>query len=83
MLIASYPYVLQNDEGLQDVIWLNHNNYPIEAFRNWEDFLYEIDSSYWGSEIPQVYKSVVTIVEKQTGKKVWKFSFGLQPDDIG
>lgn len=83
MLIASYSHVLQNDENLQEVIWLKYNNYPIEAFRNWDDFAYEIDSGYWGNETPQVYKSVVTIVEKQTGKKVWKFGFGSQPDDVG
>ncbi len=83
MLIASYPHVLQNDEDLQAVIWLKHNNYPIESFRNWDDFTYKIDSSYWGNETPQVYKSVVTIVEKRTGKRVWKFGFGLQPDGKG
>ena len=83
MLIASYSHVLQNDEILQEVIWLKYNNYPIEAFRSWDDFAYEIDSSYWGNETPQVYKSVVTIVEKQTGKKVWRFGFGSQPDDVG
>ena len=83
MLIASYPHILQNNEDLQDVIWLKYNNYPIETFRNWDDFVFEIDSSYWGNETPQVYKSVVTIIEKQTGKKVWKFGFGSQPSDNG
>ena len=78
MLIASYPHILQNDEDLQDVIWLKQNNYPIESFRNWDDFVYEIDSSYWGNETPRVYKSVVTIVEKRTGKKAWKFGFGVK-----
>ena len=78
MLIASYPHVLQNDQALQKVIWLECNNYDLKAFRNWNDFSFEIDSSYW-SETPQVYKSFVTIIEKATGKKVWKFGFGIEP----
>ena len=79
MLIASYPHVLQNDQALQKVIWLECNNYDLKAFRNWNDFSFDIDSSYWGKEKPQVYKSFVTIVEKATGKKVWKFGFGIEP----
>ena len=81
MLIASYPHVLQNDKDLQEVIWLKHNTYPTEAFRDYDAFSFEIDSGNWGEETPQVYKSVVTIIEKKTGEKVWKFGFGLQPDD--
>ena len=79
MLIASYPHVLQNDQALQKVIWLECNNYDLKAFRNWNDFSFDIDSSYWGKEKPQVYKSFVTIIEKATGKKVWKFGFGIEP----
>ena len=79
MLIASYPHVLQNDNALQKVIWLECNNYDLKAFRNWNDFSFDIDSSYWGEENPQVYKSIVTIIEKATGKKVWKFGFGIEP----
>ena len=79
MLIASYPHVLQNDNALQKVIWLECNNYDLKAFRNWNAFSFDIDSSYWGNETPQVYKSTVTIIEKATGKKVWKFGFGIEP----
>ena len=79
MLIASYPHVLQNDKALQKVIWLEYNNYDLKAFRNWNDFSFDIDSSYWGKEKPQVYKSFVTIIEKASGKKVWKFGFGIEP----
>lgn len=78
MLIASYPHVLQNDEELQKVIWLECNTYDLKAFRNWDDFSFDIDSSYW-SETPHVYKSIVTIIEKTTGKKVWRFGFGIEP----
>ena len=78
MLIASYPHVLQNDNALQKVIWLECNNYDLNAFRNWNDYSFDIDSSYW-IEAPQVYKSIVTIIEKATGKKVWKFGFGIEP----
>ena len=79
MLIASYPHILQNDEALQKVIWSECNTYDPESFRNRNDFSFDIDSSYWGEETPQVYKSIVTIVEKKTRKKVWKFGFGLEP----
>ena len=79
MLIASYPHVLQNDKALQKVIWLEYNTYDPTAFRNWNDFSFDIDSSCWGKEKPQVYKSFVTIIEKATGKKVWKFGFGIEP----
>ncbi len=81
MLIASYPHVLDADKSLQDEIWLKYNDYDVTKFRNWEKYSFEIDTSHCERH-PEVYKSVVTITEKDTGEAVWKFGVCLKPEDI-
>ena len=81
MLIASYPHVLDEDEDLRRVIWYGAagNDYDLVKFRNWNDYSFEVDTSlcprYSGP-----YHSVVTIVEKNTGDKVWKLGVRLDAE---
>ena len=81
MLIASYPHVLEADEYLRKEIWLSENNYDLRKFREWQNYEYEIDTSHC-IDYPEVYRSVVTIIEKSTKNKVWKFGVCLKPEDI-
>ncbi len=83
MLIASYPHVLDNDEALRKEIWYGYkfNNYDLLKFRNWNDFEFDIDTSRCEGR-PEIYKSVVTIIEKNSKKPVWKFGVCLTPDEL-
>lgn len=80
ILFASYPHVLNNDQDLQNVIWLNQNDYDPRNFRELENFRFSIDTSRCQGE-PEVYRSLVTIIEKSTGNAVWTFGFGIDPCD--
>lgn len=71
MLCASYDHILENDIDLQNFIDREHNPYDIHRFRNWNDFLYEFDTSTCRS-IPEFYGSTVHIYESDSKKKVWK-----------
>ncbi len=81
MLIASYPHVLSADKDLRDEIWYDYNHYDLSRFHNWNDFTYEIHTSHCERH-PEVYKSIVTIIEKETGNQVWRFGVCLSPDDV-
>ena len=81
MLIASYPHVLNEDEGLKRLIWYDYNDYDLMKFRKWDEFTFEIDSSHC-SRHPEVHGSVVTIHEKESGKPVWKFGVSISPEEI-
>ncbi len=81
MLFASYPHVLDNDEDLRNEIWYNHNHYDLMRFRKWDDFSFEVDTSHC-ERMPEVYKSVVTIIEKASGDPVWKFGVCLKPENL-
>lgn len=81
MLIASYPHILNADEDLRNEIWYDYNNYDLTRFRKWEDFEFEVDTSHC-ERFPEVYKSVVTIIEKSGRKPVWKFGVCLKPEDL-
>ena len=81
MLIASYPHVLCADAELRKEIWLEQNHYDLTRFRNWRDFSFEVDSSRCGST-PGASRSVVTIIEKSSGQKVWRFGINLRPEDL-
>lgn len=80
LLIASYPHILKNDEALQELLWVAENDYDVTRFRKWNDFDFEIDTSRC-ERFPEVYRSVVTVIEKATGKKVWKFGFKVKPEE--
>ena len=79
LLIASYPHVLYADADLQQTIWLSENTYDARKFRHWNDFSFEIDTSHCNRGYPEVYRSLVTVREKNSGNAVWKFGFGLAP----
>lgn len=83
MLIASYPHVLNADENLRKEIWYDYNcsGYDVKRFRNWNDYSFEVDTSHCECG-PEVYKSVVTIIEKLSGTPVWMFGVCLLPDDV-
>ena len=81
MLSASYPHVLSADKYLRDEIWLQYNDYDVTKFRNWNNYAFDVDISHCKGH-PHVCGSVVTIIEKATGKPVWKFGVCLKPEDI-
>lgn len=82
MLVASYPHILKVDEKLRKEIWFDQNCYDLTRFRNWNDFLYEADFSFCeAKKSPDIYRSLVTIIEKDSGKKVWRFGIYLKPED--
>ena len=81
MLIASYPHVLNADEDLRKEIWYDYNQYDLKRFRDWDDFSFDVDTSHCERH-PEVYKSIVTIIEKVSGKAVWKFGVCLNPEEI-
>ena len=83
MLVASYPHILNSDEELRKEIWYDYNcnGYDITQFRNWNDYVFDVDTSHC-EHGPEVYKSVVTIIEKTSGSPVWKFGICLSPDDV-
>ena len=82
MLVASYPHILNADEMLRKVIWFDQNSYDLIRFRNWNDFLYETDFSFCEANTsPNIYRSLVTIVEKDSGKRIWRFGICLKPEE--
>ena len=83
MLIASYPHILENDEELKEAIWYGYqdNTYDLSNFRNWNDYEYEIDTSHCKNH-PEAYRSIVTIIEKQSKQPVWKLGLSIRPDEL-
>lgn len=83
MLIASYPHILDADEDLRSFIWYDYNdkNYDLTRFREWDDFVCTVDTSHCDGE-PETARSVVTLVEKASGRAVWTFGFGITPDKL-
>ena len=81
MLIASYPNILQNDEDLKRIIWYDKNDYDLIKFRQWDAFTYDIDTSHCQRH-PEVYRSIITIIEKESEQPVWKFGISITPDEI-
>ncbi len=79
MLFASYPHVLDNDEYLRREIWLEKNDCDLLRFRSWNDFRYEICDRH-GRKYECFLYSVVTILEKESGKAVWRFGVDLDPE---
>lgn len=80
-LIASYPEIIRNDIDLQNHLWCSVNSFDLTRFRNWDWYRFEIDTSHC-NRIPEVYRSVVTIFDCNTGKQVWKFGVDLSLDTI-
>lgn len=72
MLCASYDHVLQNDQDLRELIAVDDNGYDLHAFRNWENFYFEFDTT-WCEDYPKIDGCMVMIFEKATGKKIWDF----------
>ncbi len=81
MLIASYDHVLENDEDLQKIIGCKYNTYDVHNFRDWNNYSYEFDTSRCERK-PELYRSVVTIREKNTNETVWKIAFHLEESEF-
>ena len=79
MLIASCPHILSEDTHLQEFIWLSENQFDPENFRHWKRFRIEIDTTGCSGK-PKAEGSLITIVENETGKAIWKFIFGQSPE---
>lgn len=71
MLLAAYDHILDNDNGLRDLIGYSCNSYDVHKFKNWNDFRYEFDTLNCES-FPELYKSIIHIYELKTGEEVWK-----------
>ncbi len=80
-LIASYPHVLSNDEDLREFIWSDHNDYDPCNFRDQSHYSYLIDTSLC-LNYPKAYRSIITVVDDRTGEGVWRFCYGLRPDQL-
>lgn len=72
MLAASYSHIIDNSEYLRRKIWYDKNGFNTEKFRNWNDFDYHIDMTKCNDKTGY-QDSVITIIEKATGKTVWTF----------
>lgn len=70
LLGASYDRILENDEGLRELIRCNSNSSDVHMFRSWDDFEYRFDTSHCPRR-PELYGSVLHIYAKKTGKEVW------------
>ncbi len=82
MLTASYPHVLNRDEGLRYNIWYDRNHYDLSRFREWDWYDFELDTSHCDKGYPRVARSIVTIKDKSTGEKVWRFGVEMDPEII-
>lgn len=84
MLAASYDYLLNANEHLRKFIGYSYNSYDTYKFRDWNAFLYELDTSHCKrySGHPELYKSVVTIYEIESGEEVWKFGVYLDESEF-
>ena len=81
MLAASYDYMLNEYEHLRNFIGYSFNDYDVHKFRNWNDFIYEFDTSHCKRR-PELYQSVVTIYEAESKKAVWKFGVYLDESEV-
>ena len=84
MLAASYDYMLNEYNELREFIGYDYNNYDIHRFRNWNDFIYEFDTSHCNRHpgYPELCQSVVTIYEVESKKAVWKFGIYLDESEF-
>ena len=81
LLIASYPYVLDNDDYLREIVWLDQNDYDITKLRDWNKYHISVDHSRY-TENPHVCKSLFTIIDNESGQAIWRIAFGLKPNEI-
>ena len=77
LLGASYDHILSNDKELKDFLCCDYNNYDIYNFRNWDNFEYYFDASHC-EKSPELYKSIIHIYEKVSGKEAWTIGVGTE-----
>ncbi len=77
MLSASYDEILSTSEYLRSVIGLGsiegNNKEILPKFRQYDDYSYDIDKSTCTNLRFGINNATVTITEKESGRKVWKF----------
>lgn len=81
LLGASYDHILQTDESLREFICCDLNSYDVHKFRDWDKFEYIFDTTHC-DQIPELYKSIIRIYEKDTGTEVWKIGVGKAGRDV-
>ena len=72
MLGASYDHI--DDEALNRHICRKYNNYDIRNFRDWDRYEYRFDTSH--SKHRELYGTLVSIYDKDSGELVWKMGIG-------
>ena len=75
MLCASYDHIINADEVMGEFICLEHNDYDLHKFRQWNDYIYHFDTSFCG-EKPGFIGAVVHISDAVSGKEVWTMGIG-------
>lgn len=81
MLCASYDHVLDQDEDLRKFIGCAYNHYDIKKFREWDNYRYEFDTSRCSGS-PELYKSVVNIIEVDSNEVVWRIGIFLKEGEF-
>ena len=76
MLVASYSHVLEPDAELRDFIQLDQNAYDIQKFRNYDNYLYEFDTSRCEG-FAQLRGTLIRIREAASGREVWHIGVHL------
>lgn len=77
LLGASYDHILNNDKDLKNFLCCDYNSYDIKNFRNWDKYDYYFDTSRCVKS-PELYKSIIHIYEKESGKEVWTIGVGTE-----
>lgn len=81
MLIASYDYILENDEDLSKFIGCHYNEYDLHKFKDPNNFYYEFDTSLC-ERFPELYRCIIRIYEKESNKQVWKIGVSLKEEEF-
>ena len=77
LLIASYPHIVNADEELRKTIWYDYNHSDLTGFRDWNSYSVETDIFLCGN--CSKARSLIRLLDKSSGKQVWRFGIGLQP----
>lgn len=81
MLIASYDYILENNEDLSKFIGCHYNEYDLHKFKDTNNFYYEFDTSLC-ERFPELYRCIIRIYEKESNKQVWKIGVSLKEEEF-
>lgn len=77
MLFAYYDHIIKNDDNLRRFIGCDYNSFDLTHFRNWNNFEYIFDITHCVGE-PELYRSIVRILDKRTKQEVWTIGVYLE-----